>query len=210
MTLILSLANQYVTLQLSDRRLTRPAAQSHSLITEDANKAGVICCADARMAYAFTGLAFTGTPGGRTFDTRTWLMTALLESTSKDCMIETLTKQFKEIASREFSTNKHLLAIPRRNRILSVMFSGFWNTTAGCIPAGWIITNFQQNFDLGGGAPDSHEPWDNFKCWRWHQSVPPTDEYSHVERLGQWTGVSIEALAHLTNRPMLSSVVLSR
>src|SRR5207247_1896978 len=111
--------------------------------------------------------------------------------------IEAITNCFVAIATREFATNPVIRALPKSSRRLSVMLSGFWNTTAGCIPAGWIITNYQRNFDLGAGAPDSRDPWSEFKCWRWHESVPSSSTYAHVERLGQWNGVRAEAFQRL-------------
>jgi hypothetical protein len=77
------------------------------------------------------------------------------------------------------------------------MLAGYWNTTLGCIPAGWIITNFQQRFDLDAGTPDRSDPWDEFRCWRWHQSVPLSESFVHIERLGAWRGVSSFDMARM-------------
>ena len=87
------------------------------------------------------------------------------------------------------------------------MLTGYWNTSAGCVPAGWVITNFQQNFDLGAGTFDRVDPWDEFRCWRWHATAPPTASFVHVERLGAWRGVTNFEMTRLKdllyyNRPV--------
>jgi hypothetical protein len=205
MTLILSLANRQFTVQLSDRRLTdfppiHGGGEPRNVLTEEANKAGALVCGDARLAYSCTGLAFTGPPDRRTFDTRLWLLRAILKAAPPEYQIEFITERFRQIASREFLTNPHILSRPKCERKLSVMLSGFWNTTLGCIPAGWVSTNFQQNFDLGTGTQDPAEPWDEFRCWRWHQEAPPIGPYAHVERLGRWRGVPNVSMDRLLDR----------
>lgn len=202
MTLALSLANSHFTLQLSDRRITA-FQQQDSVLTEEANKAGALRCGDARLAYSFTGLATQGN-----FDTRRWLLGAILEAAPPEFQIEFIVKRLCEIATREFRQNTDIIrTFPKRNRRLSLMLTGYWNTTAGCLPAGWVITNFQQNFDLGAGTFDQVDPWDEFRCWRWHETAPPTGSFVHIERLGAWRGVTNFEMTRLKdllrdNRPV--------
>lgn len=210
MTLVLSLANPRFTIQLSDRRLTEFQAPSSvgkpRVRTEEANKAGALCAGDARQAYSFTGLATQGS-----FDTRRWLLGAILEAAPPDFQIEFIVERFREIATREFRRNPDILRIfPKRNRKLSLMLTGYWNTTVGSLPAGWIITNFQRNFDLGSGTPDQEDPSEEFRTWRWHQTAPPTGSFVHIERLGAWRGVTNFDMARLENllrddRPRMQS-----
>jgi hypothetical protein len=197
-TLALSLANPRFTIQMSDRRLTAISG-SGDVLTEEANKAGALVCGDAHLAYSFTGLAFSGSATQRTFDTRRWLLGAILEAAKPEFQIEFIAERFCKIATQEFRLNQDILHLPKRNRKLSLMLTGYWDTNAGCLPAGWIITNFQQNFDIGTGAPDLVDPWDEFRCWRWHQTVPPTGRFVHIERLGVWRGVTNFEMAWLEN-----------
>jgi hypothetical protein len=199
MTLILSLANRKYTIQLSDRRITSDSQSrgNRIVVTEEANKAGTLSCADAYLAYSFTGLARTNSNGRHNFDTRRWLLEAILKAAPPDFQIVPMLGRFCEIATQEFKANAAILAHPKGDRGLSVMFSGFWNTNQGQIPAGWIITNFQRRFDYGIGHPNEAEAWDEFRCWRWHQPLPAVDQYAHVERLGSWRGVSDASMDRL-------------
>jgi SEC-C motif-containing protein len=193
-TLVLSLADPQFTIQLSDRRLTTfPTGGVARVVSNEANKAGALICGDARLAYSFTGLAKAGA-----FDTRQWLRGAILEAAPPEFQIEYVVERLRQIATRQFRKNQDVARLPPWDRRLSVMLAGYWNTTLGCIPAGWIITNFQQNFDLGAGSPDRPDPWDDFQCWRWHQSVPvQLSGFSHIERLGAWRGVSTYDMARM-------------
>jgi hypothetical protein len=198
-TLILALSNSWVSIQVADGRLTgfNRVLDGEDVEIDDAVKSGAFLCGDARLAYGFTGLAFTGPSEARTFDTRSWLRGALLGAAESGYQIEGIIDRLSAMATATFQSEPGILSTSPANRRLSVMLSGFWNTTAGCLPAGWIITNFQNNFDLGTGEPDSTVGRPTFSVWRWHQSVSPTQEYAHVERLGAWRGVTAARLASL-------------
>jgi hypothetical protein len=193
MTLVLSLANARLSIQIADGRFTgfdhRP--DSPNIESDESVKCGSFTCGDARLAYSFTGLAYTGTFDNRTFDTRSWLRVALLRAADTSFHVEDIVQRLKQIVSRTFASDPAVLSVSPGNRRLSIMLTGFWNTNAGCIPAGWILTNYQRNFELGTGHPDLPEAEAEFRVWRWHQSVPDT-EYTHVERLGDWRGVERE------------------
>ena len=136
MTLVLSLADPQYTIQSSDRRLTTfPAAGSAGgaarVVSNEANKAGALVCGDARLAYSFTGLAKAGA-----FDTRQWLRGAILEAAPPEFQIEYIAERLLQIATRQFRKNKDVARLPPRDRRLSVMLAGYWNTTLGHIPAG--------------------------------------------------------------------------
>jgi hypothetical protein len=70
MTLILTLGNCDQIIQLADRRLT----VNGRLQDDELNKAGIFICANARLAFGFTGLART-----HGFETQRWLLSALSE-----------------------------------------------------------------------------------------------------------------------------------
>jgi|HubBroStandDraft_1064217.scaffolds.fasta_scaffold314307_1 hypothetical protein len=71
MTLILALGNSDQVIQVADRRLS----WNGQLREDEASKAGLLECLNARLAFGFTGLAQW--PG---FDTRDWLLDALRDS----------------------------------------------------------------------------------------------------------------------------------
>jgi len=196
MTLVLSVTGPEFVVQLSDRLLT-PLSRANGRATPDTNadevnKAGVLRCGDARLGYSYCGLARAGE-----FDTRRWLIKALLECAPPDCQIEHLVERLASMATKTFAENSDILSRPRADRRLSIMLAGYWNTTAGVLPAGWILTNFQRNFDLGSGAPDLPESEPEFRFWRWHQTPGSSSPFYHIERLGAWNGVDAVQAARL-------------
>lgn len=64
MTLILAFANREIAVLLADRRIS----SNGRLIDDEYNKLVVLCCHDARVALAFTGLAQMAN-----LDIATWL-----------------------------------------------------------------------------------------------------------------------------------------
>ena len=68
MTLLVSILNTEFAILLADRRLT----SGGNLVDDHYNKLTVLCCHNARVAIAFTGLAQAGT-----FDTSEWMMSYL-------------------------------------------------------------------------------------------------------------------------------------
>jgi hypothetical protein len=200
MTLVLALPTSRFTVQLSDRRLTRTKADSsgtlnYVLDTDDANKAGALQCADARVAYAFAGLAGTGSG----FKTSDWLRVALLKAAAPDFLIRPLIHRLADLATREFSTNPRILKLPKSERRLSIMFTGHaMPVSRRPVTQGWTITNFQRRFDTGrpdGG--DDAEAWDAFRVWYWHEEIPQSERFGWVLRLGQWQGVSKDQYSRL-------------
>ena len=196
MTLVLALPTSRFTVQLSDRRLTRADnSGNYVLDTDDANKAGALQCRDARVAYAFSGLADTGSG----FKTREWLRVAILRAADPDFLIQPLVRRLAEIATREFSANSLIQRLPKKDRRLSIMFTGHTMPVSGrpfC--QGWKITNFQRRFDTGPrDAVDDAEAWDAFGVWRWDETIPQTERWGWAVRLGQWHGVSKDQYSRL-------------
>src|SRR5262245_28448122 len=144
MTLVLALSGPEFTIQLSDRKLTRQAGTMAMgpqlfVLHEKANKAGAIECGDARVAYGFCGLAGDDESDDRNlFDTRRWLRSALVEAAPPECQIEPLVERVAHIATEQFAQNSYIQRLSRRARRLSVMLTGYWNTTHGYIPACWF------------------------------------------------------------------------
>jgi hypothetical protein len=201
MTLVLALPTSRFTVQLSDRRLTRATAHSsgtlnYVLDTEDGNKAGALQCRDARVAYAFAGLADTGSG----FKTSDWLRGALLKAAEPDFLIYPLVHRLAEIATREFSANPRILVLPKSHRRLSIIFTGHaMPVSRRPVTQGWTITNFQRRFDTGPpDGVDDAEAWDAFRVWSWHEAIPQSERFGWVLRLGQW-----QALLTLPLRALL-------
>jgi hypothetical protein len=200
MTLVLALPTSRFTVQLSDRRLTRATADSsgnlnYVLDTDDGNKAGALQCRDARVAYAFTGLAGTGLG----FKTSDWLRVTLLKAAEPDFLIHPLVHRLAERATREFSANPRILALPKSHRRLSIIFTGHaMPVSRRPVTQGWTITNFQRRFDTGPpDGVDDAEAWDAFRVWSWHEAVPQSERFGWVLRLGQWQGVSKDQYSRL-------------
>ena len=98
--------------------------------------------------------------------------------------MELIAKRLADIASRDFGMPP-ISSLESDARKLSVMFTGFWNTRLGAIPAGWIITNYQRDFDMGPRAPDDECPARRFRVWRWHPGdANALRAFTHIERLG--------------------------
>ena len=132
MTFILVAANADQVIQVSDRRIT---CWNGSVIQEAYGKTGHLLCDDASALYSFTGLATIGT-----FQTSTWLMTALKESSKHNSQFQELIHQFAVIATSTFSSNIQILRAPVRHRRLTVMLTGY--TVSGYI-INALVSNFQ-------------------------------------------------------------------
>jgi len=132
MTFILVAANADQVIQVSDRRIT---ASTGAVLQEAYGKVGHLLCDDASVLYAFTGLATIGD-----FQTSTWLMTALQESSRRNSQFRELIEHFAAIATSTFSSNIHILTAPEKDRRLTVMLTGY--TTAGFITNA-LVSNFQ-------------------------------------------------------------------
>jgi len=201
MTLILSLSNARQVIQLSDRRLTSLGSGQlpKAVLTDSANKAGIFECSDARLAFGFTGLAYTMNGlGVREFETGAWLCNALIQSALKDFRIQSIVEKLRQQLTDTFQSTPSIVALSKSDRRLSVMLSGYWYSTVGWIPSGWIITNYQNRFDPAWFGVDTEEAAAKFEVWRWHESVPPgPDPFALIQRIGQWSSVSTIALNRL-------------
>lgn len=173
MTLIITLGNSDQFIQISDRRLTVDG----ELKDDESNKAGVLYCKNARLAYGFTGLARAGN-----FDTKNWLLKALSECSPPDYLAQNILERLKERATNDFKTIPPLKRVPQSSKRLSIMFSGYLyhnNPPRGVFA---ILSNFQDfSFSIGNG-----ELWDEFKCTYYGEKRPSNEEFSVVQRVGIW------------------------
>lgn len=145
MTLILSMLNRRQSVVVSDRRLSYGGV----LREDESNKAVTFGCDDARLAFAFTGLATAGT-----FRTNRWLLDALLESAKPDYLaIPTITRLAKR-ATEQFQS---LLWVKAADRSLSVVCAGYVYDIAG--PRGLLAV--VSNFEKLDGSP-LEKPYGDF------------------------------------------------
>lgn len=94
MTLIVGLLNKRNALLLADRRLTI----GQRIEDDHYNKVTLLCCHDARVGIAFTGLA-----KAQSFDTDRYLMDFLDQASFADDRIDTIGQELAENLSGEFT-----------------------------------------------------------------------------------------------------------
>jgi hypothetical protein len=132
MTFVLVAANADQVIQVSDRQIT---GWDGSVLQEAYGKAGHLLCDDASVIYAFAGFATLGT-----FQTSTWLSSALQDSSKRYSRFQELIEHFAEIATSAFRSDIRILAAPPEHRKLTVMLTGY--TAAGFI-VNAMVSNFQ-------------------------------------------------------------------
>lgn len=177
MTLILTLGNSEQVIQLSDRRLST----SGRTVDDESNKAGILVCANARLAYGFTGLARYGS-----FDTSKWLISTLDECGPPNYTAKEIVERLCERATHEFIRLRSSQRLPRNVTRLSVMFSGYLYHHEPPLCAYAILTNFQDF----AAFTDNTEVWDSFRCKFWSETRPVLEEPSLVQRIGAWPAMS--------------------
>ena len=113
MTLILGLANQQQVILISDRRLS----VNGKVVEDESNKAATLNLQDARLAVGFTGLARAGR-----FQTRRWLLEALLESANPDYQMESTIRRFCNRATQDFA---EIVLRRKSDKRLTVVLAGY-------------------------------------------------------------------------------------
>ena len=140
MTLILGLANQQQVILISDRRLSADG----KVVEDESNKAATFNLQDARLAVAFTGLAKT-----RAFQTRRWLLEALLESAKPDYQMVSTIKRFCSRATQDFAK----IVVPRKSdKRLSVVLAGYCYSEMPPRCYCWLVSDFEGS-DIYGSEP---------------------------------------------------------
>jgi hypothetical protein len=190
MTLILSLCNRDQVILVSDRRLT----WNTQLVDDETNKAGVLLCRNARLAFGFTGLARYDQ-----FDTRLWLLDALFKSGPPDYSAQAIIERIRDRASQTFSEDPALRNVPPRHKRLSIMFSGYLTHHEPPLIGYAIVTNYQ-NFE---SMRDDTEAWDRFNATFWGERQPLDDAIASVQRIGSWRAMTPNDIAQL--RALLES-----
>jgi hypothetical protein len=172
MTLILGLANQQQVILISDRRLS----DNGKVVEDESNKAATFNLQDARLALAFTGLARAGT-----FQTRRWLLAALLDSANPDYQMEPTIKRFCTHATQDFAK----IVVPRKlDKRLTVVLAGYCYNEMPPRCYYWLISNFE------GFDNDVTEPLDEFRTRWWRNRRPSEEPYSLIFTAGVHTPVS--------------------
>jgi hypothetical protein len=132
-TLILAIGNSDYVIQVSDRRLSSAGKVHH----EEYDKSGILTCQNARLAFGFTGIA--NAPG---FNTKKWLLSAIYESGRKEKTIGEILERLRDRATRDFANLRALAALPRSQKCLAIMFSGFIDHDGRYRAGNAILSNF--------------------------------------------------------------------
>ncbi len=144
MTLILALVNSENAIIASDRRLVGP----NGLQEDESNKAGYLVCRDARLGFAFTGLAEC-----EGFQTKFWLPETLTKSAEHDGLMEPLIGRFRQHASEKFASLRGLSA---RDKRLTVILAGYSYADGTPRAYVWRISNFEDGLD-GTELPEAQD-----------------------------------------------------
>lgn len=133
MTLIIALGNSDYAVLASDRRFS-VAGKPYD---DEANKATILATEDARVAIAFTGLAFTP---DKAFDTGKWLLKAVSDAVKSQSLIETVLAQLTSRATADFAT---IQGISNQDKRLTIVIIGYIYTGQEPELRCWKITNFE-------------------------------------------------------------------
>jgi hypothetical protein len=173
MTLILVMVNRLHSVLVSDRRLT----SNGKLKDDEANKASLFVCQDARLAVAYTVLAEYGT-----FQTRFWLPTALVESAAPDFQVGPTIERFRERATRDFAG----LKLNTRDKRFTVVLAGYYYGDATPRCCCWQMSNFE---GIDAQEPPLAEASDEFKA-EFRGERPASDRPSLLLAAGEYRAVS--------------------
>jgi hypothetical protein len=202
MTLILTLGNREQVVQVSDRRVT-----VNGLLQDDDsdehNKCGVINCKAGRLAYGFTGLAKSSR-----FETRKWLLDALLDCGPPDYSALGITDRLKDRATRDFRSKPELRSLQPAQKRLSILISGYlYNRT----PPNLVYALLTNYVELDGSA--SSDAWEHFKCHYWSERSPLQENPALIQRVGFWPAIKdseLEELRSLLEEKRLTDAILGK
>jgi hypothetical protein len=110
MTLLLGMVHPMHAVVISDRRLT----VNGRLLDDESGKMFTLACLDARVAFAYTGLAAT-----REFETRPWLLKTMVNAATHDPHLQPMLDYLRTVATATFAD----LRFPDKR--LSVMCVGY-------------------------------------------------------------------------------------
>src|SRR5262249_49250661 len=118
--------------------------------------------------------------------THQWLLDSLYEVGPPDYIALSILERLKDKASEDFKNHPELRQINKRNKRLSVMFSGYLDGIEPPLGSCAILTNYQ---DFSAGK-DSSEAWDAFECTYWQEKRPWDGEFSLIQRVGAWQAMT--------------------
>ena len=130
MTLLLSIINDDYSILISDRRIS----SGSKVVDDQYNKMCILCCDDARVSLAFTGIATSGS-----FDTSEFIMEALREVGEGN---DKLLNMIEELRSR--------IGLELKRRSLSIypliiLVSGYRYDSSGAESCAYRISNVRPN-----------------------------------------------------------------
>jgi hypothetical protein len=186
MTLIITAGNSEQFIQVSDRRLTINGA----LQDDESNKAVVINCVNARLAFGFTGLAKAGD-----FETRKWLLSTINECGPPDYSAQSVLERVKEKATQAFQTIPVLESLPKSKKRLTVMFSGYLYHHDPPLGGLAILTNFQDIYS----NEISTDAWKHFKCFYREEPRPYDGEVALLYAIGSVPPIGSKPISELVS-----------
>jgi hypothetical protein len=184
MTFILSLINNEFSVQVSDRRLTNPR---RNVISDESCKCGVVLWPDARLSFAYTGIANRGN-----FSTKKWLLHALHSSAAPDYSIHTTLERLKENATNTFRSNQVLRQVPKKQKRLAVVFSGYLFSTPTSTPVYAVLSNYHNFID----NTESKEAAEEFTLI-YYNAPKGVANPTLVKYMGNWSAVNGEDIIGL-------------
>jgi hypothetical protein len=218
MTLLVTLANNDHVFLLSDRLLTVVSAhrsRQRSLST----KTGFIWADNARMLYAYTGLAKTDK-----FETANWIQDSLLKAAASNGGIHQILSGFKDIAGSDFRSRPELNSLSKADRRLQIVFAGFLDDhrmmfvdVSNCThdSTGDFLAEAKDTFTMylstqmePGKEPFSFVGWDGYR-----QAVKPQDFSGLVKLLEDHKpplaiiGKAVEVIREIADRPASNGMI---
>lgn len=188
MTIIFTLANEQQVIQISDRRLTNVDG---SISKPDSNKATILFCRNGRFGVGYTGVA-----GAGKFITQAWILDSLRKCGDTDLGIAAICHKFSDIATDTFKTNRYLKNVPKENKRLTIIFSGYFYVNGVSLINVIVISNFQ---DIEN-QEESEYAWDQFKIfvqYQSHENKKSTDAL--IRGVGAWKAMTKEETSELMN-----------
>lgn len=119
MTLIIALANMDWSILVSDRRGTVDGR----IVDSDLNKTASLTFANAELMYAFAGLAKAGD-----FETKRWIESSIIACSPPDFDAANTLMRVAELATDTFRQHASLFLLGRREKLLTILFSGYLNS----------------------------------------------------------------------------------
>lgn len=146
MTLLLSIINDVYSILISDRRIS----SGTTIVDDQYNKMCILCCDDARVSIAFTGIATSGS-----FDTSKFIMETLEQVEASS---DKLSDMLEELRSRIGSA---LSKLRLSGYPLTILVTGYRYDELGGVPCAFRISNvdsegrIEKEFFISGIAKSS-------------------------------------------------------